>query len=128
MRGWQARSVGPGDSEYISKFSIPSQTGDFKMEFDAEYRFPLFWKVEGAAFLEAGNVWNLSELDIDSYTQFAADWGVGLRLNLDFIVLRFDCGLKLHDPSKSGEERWLGYKEWFRNDGFALHFGVGYPF
>ncbi len=58
MRGWQARTLGPGDSENYGVFSIPSQVGDIKMEFDAEFRQKLFWKLEGAVFAEAGNVWD----------------------------------------------------------------------
>ena len=58
MRGWQARALGPGRVEPWSEyFLIPSQTGDFKMEANLEYRFPLFWKLEGAAFVDAGNIW-----------------------------------------------------------------------
>ena len=53
LRGWQARGVGPGLSEYIDFFTIPSQTGDLKLEANVEYRFPLFWKLNGAAFLDA---------------------------------------------------------------------------
>ncbi|MCQ2169567.1 MAG: outer membrane protein assembly factor, partial [Bacteroidales bacterium] len=58
----------------------------------------------------------------------AADWGVGLRLNIDFIVLRFDFGMKVHDPARDEGERWLGPDKWFKSDGCAFHFGVGYPF
>ena len=56
----------------------------------------------------------------------AANWGAGVRLDLDFLLLRIDLGLKLHDPART--DKWVRPEDWFRRDGFALHFGVGYPF
>ena len=134
LRGWRSRSVGPGDSPLNQVFIIPSQTGDFKLEANLEYRFPLFWKLEGALFAETGNVWlwksdNPSEcLTKDFYKTLAADWGSGVRVDLSFIVLRLDLGFRLHDPARAMGSRWVGPADWFRSDGCALHFGVGYPF
>ncbi len=138
MRGWQARSLGPGLSEKDQTFVIPNQTGDMKLEFNAEYRFPLFWKFGGALFVDAGNVWNIKRKDseaevsqISAKTLFrgmAMNWGLGLRLDMDFLVLRVDWGLRLHDPARTVGECWLAPKEWFTREGYALHFGVGYPF
>ena len=133
MRGWQARSLGPGKSKMNESFIIPSQTGDMKFEANVEYRFPMFWKVEGALFVDAGNVWTFKQDDESSKFDFkhlsesiAADWGLGARVNLNFLVLRLDMGMKLHDPAR--ETPWLTPSEWLKRDGFALHFGVGYPF
>jgi len=128
MRGWQARTLGPGSSDPDNTFIIPSQTGDFKMEADIEYRFPIVWKLEGALFAEAGNVWYISDLDKDFLSTIAGDWGLGLRLNLNFIVVRLDLGIKEYDPSKEAGSRWLAPKQWFTSNAMALHFGVGYPF
>ena len=134
LRGWRSRSVGPGDSPLNQVFIIPSQTGDIKLEANLEYRFPLFWKLEGALFAETGNVWlwkseNPSEcLNKDFYKTLAADWGTGVRVDLSFIVLRLDLGFRLHDPAREQGVRWVGPVDWFRSDGCALHFGVGYPF
>ncbi|MCQ2148588.1 MAG: BamA/TamA family outer membrane protein, partial [Bacteroidales bacterium] len=138
LRGWQARSIGPGSSEMNDLFSIPSQTGDMKLEANLELRFNLFWKLAGALFVDAGNVWNINEgsknnseaslpLNKDFFNTIAADWGTGLRVDLTFILLRIDLGMKLHDPSRHGNE-WLTPNQWLKKDGFALHFGVGYPF
>lgn len=140
MRAWQARSLGPGASENLQVFSIPSQVGDMKFEFDAEYRFPLFWKLYGAFFAEVGNVWLLdytserlfqiedpSLFHFDNfYRQLAADCGLGLRMDIDLIVLRFDMGFKVHDPA--GKGTWVTPDKWFERNNFAFHFGVGYPF
>ena len=136
LRGWQARGVGPGLSEYIDFFTIPSQTGDLKLEANVEYRFPLFWKLNGAAFLDAGNVWLLNGDDLEEAAfrwdtlgdSIAADWGLGLRLDLNFLLLRIDLGMKLHDPVREGAYKWVGPRQWFNRDSYAVHFGVGYPF
>ena len=132
MRGWQARSLGPGTSQMNKSFIIPSQTGDMKLEANVEYRYPLFWKIEGALFVDAGNVWNLNSDDHDSRFDFstlsesiAMDWGIGVRVNLNFLVLRLDMAKKLHDPAAG---KWLGPREWWTRGSGAIHFGVGYPF
>jgi len=127
MRGWQSRTLGPGFSAANPQFSIPSQYGDFKLEFDLEYRAKLFWKIDGALFAEAGNVWNYSETS-DFLRSIAMDWGGGLRLNLDFILIRVDCGIKLYEPCREVAERWRRPADWFKKDGYAVHLGVGYPF
>ncbi|MGN1210588.1 MAG: BamA/TamA family outer membrane protein [Candidatus Cryptobacteroides sp.] len=138
LRGWQARIVGPGLEPKDSSFIIPNQTGDMKLEANLEYRFRLFWKLEGALFWDMGNVWTLKETALDdperspvfNFKDFgksiAANWGVGLRVDLNFLLLRLDLGLKVHDPSKT--ESWIPALQWFRKDNFSIHFGVGYPF
>ena len=137
LRGWQARTVGPGLSHLDTSFVIPNQTGDMKLEANIEYRFNMFWKVAGAVFVDAGNIWTLKD-NIDESGQesmlrwntfgesIAANWGLGLRLDFGFLLLRLDMGLKVHDPAK--EFKWVGPDQWFKRDGYALHFGVGYPF
>lgn len=138
MRGWQARSLGPGNSKADTTFVIPSQTGDVKLEANLEYRFPMFWKLCGAVFTDVGNIWTLKETDGDdgSNTHFdlknlaaslAADWGIGLRVDLNFLILRLDMGMKVYDPSL-GTARWRSPSQWLKKDGYTLHFGVGYPF
>ena len=139
LRGWQARSVGPGLAPLDRTFIIANQTGDMKLEANVEYRFNMFWKVDGALFLDAGNVWTLrdtggensaaSKLMMKTFAQsIAANWGLGIRLDLNFLLLRIDMGMRLHDPARAAGERWLRPRQWLRRDGFAVHFGVGYPF
>ena len=139
MRGWQARALGPGYSPQDDAFIIPSQTGDIKLEMNLEYRFKLFWKLEGALFTDIGNVWNLQYEDTangrlgafrlnDFYNSLAADWGTGLRVNLDFILLRVDFGMKMVDPSKDEGSRIISPKNWLKGANNAFHFGIGYPF
>ena len=138
MRGWQARALGPGHAKADTTFVIPSQTGDVKLEANLEYRFPMFWKLCGAVFTDVGNIWTLKETDGDdgSHTHFdlknlaaslAADWGIGLRVDLNFLILRLDMGMKVYDPSLD-TARWRSPSQWLKKDGYTLHFGVGYPF
>ncbi len=137
LRGWQARTVGPGTSKPDNSFVIPNQTGDMKLEANIEYRFDMFWKVAGAVFADAGNVWTLkhnvtdtSDPSIFKWSTFgesiAANWGAGLRLDFGFLLLRIDMGMKIHDPAR--EQKWVNPGKWLKRDNFALHFGVGYPF
>ena len=140
MRGWQVRSLGPGAEKISNAFTIASQAGESKLELDLELRQKLFWKLEGALFAEAGNVWDFEgawESDEDYpfpietpkwIETFGLDWGIGLRLNLNFILLRIDWGLKIYEPSLSGDARWILPHEWIRSGGSSIHFGVGYPF
>lgn len=128
MRGWQAHALGPGFSKQDSSFAIPSQTGDLKFEADLEYRFKMFWKVEGALFAEAGNVWEMRLGLPDFAASIAGDCGLGLRVNLDFILVRLDAGFKVREPSRDPGSRWISPAGWFKSDGYAIHFGVGYPF
>ena len=137
LRGWQARTVGPGTAPRDTSFVIPNQTGDMKLEANIEYRFDLFWKLAGALFIDAGNVWTLKADDTEEGQQslfswkdfgssIAANWGAGIRLDFGFLLLRVDMGLKVHDPAR--QQRWVNPGEWFKGDNYALHFGVGYPF
>ena len=137
LRGWQARTVGPGTAPRDTSFVIPNQTGDMKLEANIEYRFDLFWKLAGALFIDAGNVWTLKADDTEEGQQslfswkdfgssIAANWGAGIRLDFGFLLLRVDMGLKVHDPAR--QQRWVKPGEWFKGDNYALHFGVGYPF
>lgn len=137
MRGWSARKLGPGNF-YNSSGSIDfmKQSGDIKFDLNLEARFRLIWKLEAAVFVDAGNIWTIRDYAEqptgafrwnEFYKQIACNYGVGLRLDFDFFVIRVDMGIKLYDPGYPIEsERWRTDLTW-RND-FALHFAVGYPF
>ena len=137
LRGWQVRTIGPGTAPMDDSFVIPNQTGDMKIEANLEYRFKMFWKVAGALFVDAGNVWTLK--DDNSLTgkesmfewnrlgeSIAMNWGAGIRLDFNFLILRLDLGMKIHDPART--DKWVKPTQWLKRDGYALHFGVGYPF
>ena len=137
LRGWQARTVGPGYAQVDTTFTIPNQTGDMRLEANIEYRFPLFWNFEGALFMDAGNVWNIKDYNDaeetreglfkfnNFYKHIAANWGAGLRLDLSFVLLRLDMGVKLYDPA---ENDWKGPRSMFKKSNYGFQFGVGYPF
>lgn len=137
MRGWQARTLGPGFSPILEYYVIPSQSGDMKLEANWEYRFPVFWKLEGALFVDIGNIWMISDeptladvsFSLDQFAQsLAANWGIGARINLDFILVRLDLGIKVRDPAWADGGAWIRPAWWLNKGNFALHFGVGYPF
>jgi len=134
MRGWQTRSLGPGSSPMSKAFSIPSQTGDIKIEANVEYRYDLFWKLAGATFVDVGNVWKIDKPGADErgvfrikdfYRTLGCDWGIGLRCDLNFIVIRLDYGMQVYNPVEG--EGWIKPASWFKGYS-AVHFGVGYPF
>ncbi|MDR1130390.1 MAG: BamA/TamA family outer membrane protein, partial [Prevotellaceae bacterium] len=137
LRGWQVRSVGPGSVSADSIDVFPNQVADLRLELNAEYRFPLFWKFEGALFVDAGNVWSLSSLDTREgarfsfdrfYREIAVNAGLGLRLNFDYFILRFDSGFKIHNPGLPSGNRIVMPDKWFVNDNLSFHFGINYPF
>ena len=134
VRGWNVRQLGPG--RYAQKdgnIDFINQTGNLKIDLSMEYRSSLFWKFEGAAFVDAGNVWTTrgktgpdgGQFRFDScLRELAVAYGLGLRLNLNYFIVRFDGGMKAIDPAvPSGA---LHYPILSRD--FTLHFAVGLPF
>ena len=135
VRGWSVRELGPG--KYVGDNNFLNHSGDIKFDASIEYRTKLFWKFDGALFIDAGNIWTLRDYDdqpggqfkLDSfYKQIAASYGMGLRLDLDFFVIRFDAGMKAINPIyESGRNRYPIYHPKLSRD-LAMHFAVGYPF
>ncbi|MGM0647123.1 MAG: BamA/TamA family outer membrane protein [Bacteroidota bacterium] len=133
IRAWQLRSLGPGGfSGEISDFD---KIGDISLETSVEYRFPLYALVEGAFFLDAGNVWlkdkndkfPLGHFTLDRfYNQIAIGSGLGLRLDFSFFVIRLDAGIKIVDPSRLRGDRWVLDEYKIKNTN--INFGIGYPF
>jgi len=147
IRAFQLRSVGPGgvvpDPDNTGSFF--DQTGDIKLEANLEYRFDALPYTEGALFVDAGNIYLLrnptNELRLQDglfhwdqfYQQLAVGAGAGLRLDLNFVLLRFDVALPLRVPSLPANQRWvideiaLGQKNW-RQSNLAYNIAIGYPF
>ncbi len=136
VRGWTAYQLGPGTYSNPTKGSIDynTQMGDIKIDLNMEYRAKLFWKLDGALFLDAGNVWTIKEytgqpggaFKFDSFlNQFGIAYGAGMRLDFSYFVIRLDTGLKLYNPALNRTERWR-IKPVF-ND-LAFNFAIGYPF
>ncbi len=135
VRGWTVRDLGPGS--FPGDGNLLNQSGDIKLDASIEYRSKLFWKFQGALFIDAGNIWTMRNyanqpggvFKFDKfYKQIAMAYGVGLRLDLDFFILRFDGGMKAINPIyESGKLRYPIIHPKFSRD-FAFHFAVGYPF
>ncbi len=137
IRAWQVRSLGPG-SFLHQETGFVNQTADIKLEANAEYRFKLFWILEGALFLDAGNIWTYNEDESRPGSKFefkyllddiALGTGTGLRFDFKFVIGRVDMGMKLRDPSIRGGSSWImtNRKYNFRDD-FTFVLGIGYPF
>lgn len=136
VRGWDVRTLGPG--AYPGRNSVSdfiNQCGDIRLELNAEYRAKLFWVIELGAFIDIGNIWTIRDYANQPggvfrfnkfYEQLAASYGLGLRLDFDYFLLRFDVGMKAHNPAM-GERPWpLVSPNWHRDSSF--HFSIGYPF
>jgi outer membrane protein assembly factor BamA len=135
VRGWSVRSLGPGSMSKDSADFI-RQSGDIRLDLNLEYRTKLFWKFELAAFADAGNIWTIrpypaqvsGNLDLSRFfREIAVSYGLGLRIDFDFVLFRVDAGFKAYDPQEEGVRRWAISRPNF-TDNFALHFAVGYPF
>ncbi|MDR0560349.1 MAG: BamA/TamA family outer membrane protein [Prevotellaceae bacterium] len=137
LRGWQVRGVGPGSVSSDSVGVFPNQVADLRIELNAERRFPLFWKFEGALFVDAGNIWSINTSDSREgarfrfskfYKEINMNTGFGLRLNFGFFILRIDTGLKLYDAGKQEFDRIVLPDKWFTKNNYNIHFGINYPF
>jgi outer membrane protein assembly factor BamA len=137
IRAWQVRTLGPG-SYVPGDSTFLNQTADIKIEANIEYRFKLFWVLEGALFLDAGNIWSArndparpgAQFSINKfYKDMAVGSGLGLRFDFDFVLFRADLGVKLRDPWEQSGSKWIIMNRpySFRDD-FTLVLAIGYPF
>ena len=138
VRGWSVRSLGPG--KYVGKdgnIDFINQTGDMKLDMNVELRTHLFWKLGGALFVDAGNIWTLREYEeqpggqfrlSDFWNQIAVSYGLGFRFNFDYFIVRFDMGMKAINPAYDTKKEHfpIAYPRLSRD--FAFHFAVGLPF
>lgn len=164
MRAWQARTLGPGNYNRESvqedlRLNLRNldQLGEIKIEGNAEYRFRILnsflgAKMNGATFIDFGNVWRLKENELNPGGEFKADkflkqiaigTGFGLRFDSDYFIIRLDAGLKVKDPQFSGSDQWV-LKHFFNSKEFKdqyyqthkpdrynfiqYNFGIGLPF
>lgn len=138
VRGWSVRELGPG--RFIGgdgRIDFINQTGDIKLDLNAEYRTFLFWKLHAAAFVDAGNIWTIRNYAEQPGGQFrwhsfwreiAVAYGLGLRLNFDYFILRLDGGMKaIHPAYEDAKRHFPVIHPNFHRD-FTLHFAVGLPF
>lgn len=136
IRAFAARSIGPGGYyDYSGRGTYLDQAGDFKLEANVEYRFPMVSNLYGALFLDAGNVWLLRQQDShlngelgaqSMWKQIALGTGFGLRYDLEFLIIRLDLGIGIHAPYDTGKSSYYNLPRF--KDGLGIHFAVGYPF
>ena len=129
-RAWSAYNLGPGSSETTNEFN----EANLKLAFSTEQRFNIFENLNGAIFVDAGNIWNVLDNVEDNNATFsgfnslkdiAVGSGFGLRYDFNFFVFRFDVGFKTYDPSYRDNNRW------FNDYNFAnavYNIGINYPF
>lgn len=144
IRAFLPRTVGPGTYQLpdsLFKRTFLDQAGDIKLEGNLEYRFTIVSFLKGAVFADAGNVWLIrpnaelpgGEFTKQFYKQIAVGTGFGLRVDISFIVIRFDIGIPLRDPELPENERWVGDNIDFsssawRKQNVVLNIAIGYPF
>lgn len=138
IRAWQVRALGPGSySAENETVLFPNRTADIKLEANFEYRKKLFWMIEGAFFIDAGNIWAINTLDNregaifqfnDFYKEIAIGTGLGFRLDFDLVIVRFDFGLKVKDPAAELGKRWIPLNRNYGYDDWTFNLGIGYPF
>ena len=147
IRAFPVRGIGPGkfvpiDGGSAGKSSYLMQNGDFKFVANLEYRKKLFGNFHGAVFLDVGNVWNLKDYKGDDayaalyegtkfkvknfFKELAVGTGIGLRYDLDFLVIRVDWGIALHVPYETGKSGFFNMGRF--KDSQTLHIAIGYPF
>ncbi|MGK0280427.1 MAG: outer membrane protein insertion porin family, partial [Litorivivens sp.] len=143
LRGFQPRAVGPGIYKNTAGTddSFFDQTGDIMLEWNAESRFDLGGYLKGALFIDAGNVWLINESSNriggefiwnQFLNQLAVSGGAGLRIDADYIIVRFDLALPLRDPSFESGNQWIfdqiALDNGWVGDNMILNFAIGYPF
>jgi outer membrane protein assembly factor BamA len=135
IRAWQVRTLGPGSYKEESKY--PNSMGDIKLEANIEYRFALIWLIEGALFVDAGNIWAINKDDSRGgaffktnqfYKDIAIGTGFGMRFDFSFFIFRLDIGLKARDPANPAGEKWIPGNQKINSEHINLNIGIGYPF
>jgi len=153
MRAWGLRQLGLGSSQFYDT-SLKSQSfdrfGDFQLEANLEYRFPLFqwgsYKIGSAVYTDIGNIWNIRGTELDPaagfkfdklYKDIAVAVGTGIRMDFNYFIIRVDYALKMKDPTRLQNDGWLDIRnlKWaevkpngVKVNNYALQFGIGLPF
>jgi outer membrane protein insertion porin family len=143
LRGFRARSIGPGNfkEKVDANAFLPDQSGDLKLELNAEYRYDFTSIFKGAVFTDAGNIWLLNrdvskpgaKFSNEFLSELAMDAGAGLRLDLSILILRLDLAFPIRKPYLPKGDRWVindinfGDKAW-RKENLVFNLAIGYPF
>ena len=129
-RAWTAYDLGPGRSDNNNEFN----EANMKLAFSLEYRYNLFGNLNGAFFMDAGNIWNVLDDVTDPKANFdsirslediAIGAGIGLRYDFSFFILRLDTGFKAYEPTFGDQNRWFNN---FNFSNAVYNIGINYPF
>ena len=129
-RAWQAYKLGPGSSNRFNEFN----EANFKIAFNVEYRYPIIKRLNGAFFIDAGNIWNFKNNVSDKTQVFnslrdlnelAIGSGFGLRYDFDYFIFRLDTGFKTYDPSLNKTDRWFSQLNLKKA---VFNVGINFPF
>lgn len=135
LRAWQLRELGPGSSQKDNSILRFDRSGDISLGANFEYRFPIAGIFEGASFVDIGNVWTIKEqIGLEGgqfqadrfFKEIAAGIGLGIRVNIQFLIVRLDFAAKIWDPSKDIEERLVIDNTKLKD--INVNLGIGYPF
>lgn len=136
MRGWNYRKLGPGAYVQGEQIVNVERIGDLQLECNAELRFPVYGKFNGAFFVDAGNVWNYHANELlpqgefhfnTFYNQIAVDAGLGVRMDLGLAVIRLDMAMPLRNPyTNASGEHWRFHDMSLFDMRWVLN--LGYPF
>ena len=130
IRAWQSYGLGPGKTGSINDFN----EANMKLLFSTEFRFNIFLKLNGAFFIDAGNIWNVSDIvtnpdatftGLKSLENIAVGSGFGFRYDFNFFVVRLDLGFKTYNPANIENQKW--FKE-MRFNKSVINIGINYPF
>lgn len=129
-RAWNPYSLGPGSSQTNNEFN----EANLKIALSVEQRFNIFGSLDGAIFIDSGNIWNVLDdtttegatlNNLSDLKNIAIGSGIGFRYDFSYIVFRFDIGFKTYDPSYGDSNRWFNDY----NFGNAVYnIGINYPF
>ncbi len=138
VRGWSVRELGPGTFKgNDGRIDFINQTGDMKLDMNMEYRTHLFWKLDAAAFIDAGNIWTIRDYPDqpggqfrfnEFWRQIAMAYGLGVRLNFNYFILRLDLGMKAVHPSYTDARHHFPIIHPRFSRDSSWHFAVGLPF
>lgn len=141
IRAFRSRSVGPGTFQDTTTTFLADESGDMKLELNTEWRFPIYKIVNGAVFVDAGNIWLFNEDTLRPGGKFSKDFlhelavgtGLGIRLDFTLLILRLDVAFPLRKPYLPAGQRWItnkidfGSSQW-RKSNLVWNLAIGFPF
>ncbi|MFT3982027.1 MAG: BamA/TamA family outer membrane protein [Ferruginibacter sp.] len=141
LRAFRVRTLGPGSFHTTASEYRANEAGEIKAESNVELRYDLTSLFKLAAFVDAGNIWLRKDaadkpgsgINNGFFKTMAVGTGIGLRVDVSVMLLRFDLAFPLRKPWYPDGQRWVlneidfGNSTW-RKENLILNIGIGYPF